>query len=241
MARGRPRITQKVMERLMELALEDFSRPGYELHNLLIEELKGLNVLIPAESTCQHDAKVFREQAARKIDEKPWSLATMDEAGIPWQAAGFLLEAFDELRHRQKEGEIFWGWSAHPLDDFYKGSLEEVVEALSSGREPERISVKPLAPRASLGTVLTNRQAKWLWRIHLILPSWTLPKRLPELCQRADEYAHLELLADYLPENFDTSNLDGGLIVQLRDIKDRETSGKKQGADEEKRERGKKT
>ena len=63
-----------------------------------------------------------------------------------------------------------------------------------------------------MGTVITNRQAKWLWRIHVILPDLDLL----ELCERADEYAYKELVAEYLGEAFDTSDLDESLIKQLK-------------------------
>ena len=41
-----------------------------------------------------------REEAKGNAQEQPWSLAAMAKAdtGIPWEAAGFLLKVFDELR-----------------------------------------------------------------------------------------------------------------------------------------------
>jgi len=76
-------------------------------------------------------------------------------------------------------------------------------------------------PKYQREIVLTYREAKWLWRIHLAMPVWELPDWLPELCQRADEYAHREMTAEYLGQDFDTSDLDGGLRNLLRDIKRR--------------------
>ncbi len=55
-----------------------------------------------------------------------------------------------------------------------------------------------------------------------------LPDWLPELCQRADEYAHREMTAEYLGQDFDTSDLDGSLRNLLRDIKRRGISAKKE-------------
>lgn len=240
-----PRTKMEVLDRIIMLALDESKLIGKNILNKLLEEFPPEDV--PGLRTVQiyvHDA---REEATTNLQEQPWSLAIMAKAdvGIPWEAASFLLTALDELgrlrdldelgRLRDEEGEIIWRWSAHPLDDVYKGSPEEIAEALSSGREPERISVKPMAPRAPIGTVLTNRQAKWLWRIHCILPTWCLPEWLGDLCKRADEYAHLEMLADYLNEDFDTSDFDVSLMYVLRDIKDRGTPTKK------KQERGKKT
>ena len=214
MARGRPRISPKVMERLMQLALEDITRPGEEILNTLISEFKESGLLIPALRTIQHYAKVFRGRATESKDDQPWALATMAKAdiGIPWEAVDFLLGAFDELRHRQKEGKKLWHWSGHPFDFIYEGTVKSVTDAIASGKEPEHISVRPGTPRAPEGTVITNRQARWLWRIHIILPTLDLD----ELCRRADEYAYRELVAEYLGEAFDTSDLDESLINQLK-------------------------
>ena len=88
------------------------------------------------------------------------------------------------------------------------------MESLGSGREPEHVSLKPLVPRAPIGTILTNRQAKWLGRLHLMFPGL----KPTDLFVHADAYAHQELLADYLGWDFDTSNLDGGLSLLARDI-----------------------
>ncbi|MBA7707893.1 hypothetical protein ES703_116777 [subsurface metagenome] len=136
------------------------------------------------------------------------------DTDIPWEAVGFLLWAFAEVRHLQKSGGKIWRWSEHPLDDFRKGSVEEVMESFSTDSEPEHISIKPLAPRAPVGTIMTNRQAKWLGRLHLMFPGL----KPTDLFEHADAYTQQELLADYLGLDFDTSNLDGGLSGLARNV-----------------------
>ena len=206
-----PWIDKEVKERLADLALRKPTMPNKEIERKLKDEFSNREIssTIPKLSTITRKVREFRKQAKDNVQEQPWSLATMAKAdtGIPWEAAGFLMEASDELQRLQAKGEKLWPYSEHPLDDFYNGSLEEVTEILASGKEPERISVKPLAPRAPLGTVLTNRQAKWLWRLHCIFPKLKLFNLLPLV----DAYAQRELLADYLNRDFDTSDLDSSL------------------------------
>lgn len=237
-----PRTKRVILDRIISLALDGLNYSGKDILEILWKEFPEKDV--PGLRTIYYYVHNTREEAKDNPQEQPWSLAMMAKAdvGIPWEAAGFLLEALHELRLRQeslqKEGKHLWHYSAHPLDDFYKGSLEEVAEALSSGREPERVSVKPLAPRAPAGTVLTNRQAKWLWRIHLIVPHWTLPDGLSGLCGYVDAFSHRELIADHLNEDFDTSGIDSSLGNLLRQIRDRSESSKaskqeKEAIDEE--------
>ena len=247
MSKG-PWVDDKIKEALFRVALikPPFSAEAIrERASIILEREDVLDLNL---RTIRYYVKLYRDLEKTRIQEQPWSLATMDEAGIPWEAAGFLLEAFDELWKRQKRGEEeSWPGSAHPFDGFYKGSAEEILEALSSGREPERISVKPLAKMAPPGTILTNRQAKWLWRIHLIVPTWPLlmekPRWIYNLCLVADRFAQAEMLSDYLGEPFDTSSsgFDGSLICLLRDIKDQEASAKKEVVHKERRQRRKKT
>lgn len=183
MPRG-PKVATQVLEYLTYLAMNDLNALAKDIRDALVKRFEDTDFPIPKLRTIQHYAKLVRDQAKRNTQEEPWSLASMGQPGvdIPREAAGFLLEALSDLRHRQNEGEPLWPWSSHPL-----------------------------------GTVLTNRQAKWLWQIHLIVP--TLEVR--EVYERADEYAHRELLADYLKQEFDTSDLDGSLMNLLRDIKRR--------------------
>lgn len=198
MAKGRPRITPKVMERLRDLALEDLARPGNKIESMLIAEFKGQDVSIPAKRTCQHYAKVFREQWMARVDDKPWSLAVMDQAGIPWEATPFLLEASIIVR---KEGDQLWPETTSLMDDL--GERDLLIQ---------------WSPPAT--GVMTVRQAKWLWRIHLALPGVALRN----IFWRADMYSHREMMTDYLGYPFDTSDLDGGLSTVLRDIKRKQAS-----------------
>jgi hypothetical protein len=214
-------ISKEVQDELMRLALKRPYMPNKKIESKGFEsELRKTfsnpAITIPKLSTITRKVREFRKEAKANVQEQPWSLAMMakSETGIPWKAVAFLLSASDELQHLQAKGEKLWPASEHPLDDFDKGSLEEVSEILASGKESERTSVRPLAPRAPLGTVLTNRQAKWLWRLRLIFPKVKLFDLLPHV----DAYAQRELLADYLNRDFDTSDLDSSLRNIMYDI-----------------------
>ena len=225
MSKG-PRVHPDIEKHILTLVTDNPHLKGKEIQAKLEQEFMGTSIPIPAIRTTQDRAKQIIDQLT--IEEKPWSLAIMakGDIDIPWEAVGFLLWAFAELRHLQKSGEKIWRWSEHPLDDFYEGgvSVEEVMESLGTGRELEHVSVKPLAPRAPVGTILTNRQAKWLWRLHLMFPKL----KPTDLFYHADAYAQKEILTDYLGWDFDTSDLDGSLINLLRSIKDRGISVKKE-------------
>jgi hypothetical protein len=145
------------------------------------------------------------------MEEEFWSFATMESnKDIPWEAVPFLLECLIELTGRAEQGKQLWPWRERLLGDLKKLGFE--VRQSASQRD----------------SVLTYRQAKWLWRVHLVLPTWTLPDWLTELCERADEYAHREMTADYLGWDFNTSDLDDSLRNLLRDIKRRGISAKKE-------------
>ena len=207
MVKGRPRVTPKVMERLRELALEDLARPGNEIESILVEEFKGQNVSIPAIRTCQHYAKIFREQWMQRVDDQPWSLAVIDKAGIPWKAVHFLLEASIEV---QKEGGQLFPETDSLMEELHERELLAQWKPSKTG-------------------VMTVRQAKWLWRIHLALPDI----ELRNIFWRADMYSHREMMADYLGYPLDTSDLDKGLMTLLYHIKHPKTptekeTGKKQ-------------
>ena len=145
------------------------------------------------------------------MEEESWSLAAMESnKDIPWEAVPFLLECLVELTGRAEQAKQLWPWREQLLGDFKKLGLE----------------VKQSAPQRE--TVLAYRQAKWLWRLHLALPTWTLPDWLTELCGKADEYAHREMTADYLGWDFDTTDLDDSLRNLLQDIKRQGISIKKE-------------
>lgn len=213
-----PRMNPEVLNRLTELAVYRPDLVAKEIRDMLVSEF-GENSVLQLRRM-QFYISEYRQEAKENIQEKPWSLAMMatGQTDIPWEAARFLLQAYNALWRRQEVGKgLPWRWSAHPLDDFYKGSPDEIVDALISGSEIECVSIMPLAPRAPPGTVLTNRQAKWLWRIHLMLPLRSVPGwDLLNLCERVDEYTQRELLSDYLNEDFDSSDLDSSLTNVLR-------------------------
>jgi hypothetical protein len=210
-----PRVHRDIERYVVELVTDNPLLNAKAIEVALVERFKGTDIPIPALRTIQERAKRVVDYLT--IQEEPWSLAVMarGDTDIPWEAAGFLLWALSELQRLQNGGEEIWHWSEHPLDDlYYEGSMEEVVESLRSGREPEHVSVKPLAPRAPVGTILTNRQAKWLARLHLMF------RRLKptDLFHRADVCARQELLADYLGWDFDTSNIEASLSNLARHI-----------------------
>ncbi|MFC2056017.1 hypothetical protein ACFLTO_00375 [Chloroflexota bacterium] len=208
MAKGRPKINVKIAE-FINLAV--MQHPDWTASDALKAvknkfEIKGIP--IPKLRTVQQYTKVFRQKLK---EEEFWSLAAMEvNKDIPWEATPFLLECSIELIGRAKQGEQLWPWRERLLGDLKKLGLD--IRQSVSQKE----------------TVLTYRQAKWLWRIHLVIPKLELPDCLPELCQRADEYAHREMTAEYLVQDFDTSDLDGGLRNLLRDIKRQGISVKKE-------------
>lgn len=197
-----PRTKREILDRIVVLALDKSKLLGKQIKEQLEKEFDPKDV--PGLRTIQQ--YMSNARTAENVQEQPWSLATMDKAGIPWEAVYWLRERYVECKRymeserRKKKGKQLWPWTTH----FTEG--------------------KP-SPKV----VLTNRQAKWLWRVHLVMPELEeLPDWLLELCRRADEYAHREMTAEYLGQDFDTSDLDGSLRNLLRDIKRRGISAKKE-------------
>lgn len=191
-----PRTRKEILDRIVVLALDKSNLSGKQIKTQLEEEFEPNDV--PGLRTIQQYTSNARKEAEENVQEQPWSLATMDKAGIPWEAVYWLRERYMECEKRQKKGEQLWPWTTH------------FTEA------------KP-----SPSVVLTNRQAKWLYRVHLFMPELDeLPDWLHKLCERADEYAHREMTAEYLGQDFDTSDLDGGLRNLLRNIRLRGISPK---------------
>lgn len=201
---GRPKISPEVLIRLMELSLQEPHITGKEIEYILTKDFEGQPFQVPAKRTCQHYANIFQKWAANNKHEQPLSLATIDEIGIPWEGINWLLKAHIECEKRMQQGEELWPWTSR----FFTEVQEELMKN------------QPFTHRC----IMTNRQARWLWRIHLVLPEWSIPNWLPELCERADEYAHREMISDYLGYSFDTIDLDASLRNILRSIKDRERS-----------------
>jgi len=191
MTRGpkEPRTKKEVLDRIVVLALDKSNLLGKVVKAKLEEEFDPKDV--PGLRTIQQYVSNARKEAEENVQEQSWSLATMDKAGIPWDAVYWLRERYRECKELQEKGKQLWPWTTH----FTKA--------------------KP-----SPSMVLTNRQAKWLWRVHLFMPELKeLPDWLSILCERADEYAHREMTAEYLGQDFDTSDLDGAFMgALLRDI-----------------------
>ncbi len=145
-----------------------------------------------------------RKKAERNIQDQPWSLGTMDRAGIPWEAAAWLLDAYKECESHIEEYQ----------ERMLKGEqLED--EPLWRLTNPYPMGTKPLEPVEGGWVFLTNRQAKWLWRVRLIGPALDSTDPFCDLCHWADQYAHAEITAEYLDQYFDTRTIDADLIMHL--------------------------
>jgi len=197
MARGpkQPRTKKKVLDRIVILALDKSNLLGKQIKTQLEEEFEPNDV--PGLRTIQQYMSNARKEAEENVQEQPWSLATMDKAGIPWEAAAWLLEHYKECERRTMKDEQLW-----PLTNPYL---------------PTRI--KRLEPQEGGWVFLTNRQAKWLWRVRLIVPAQEFPDPFHELCRWADQYAHAEITAEYLDQYFDTRTIDADLMVHLDVVK----------------------
>jgi len=153
-----------------------------------LEEEFNLND-VPGLRTIQHYMSDARKAPGVGIQDQPWSLGMMDRTGIPWETASWLLECREECRRRALNGEQLWPLT-NPL-----------------------LGVDLPKPKTGGWVFLTNRQAKWLWRIHLILPDQELPDQFKELCLLADLYAQEEITVEYWSRNlFDTRILDTDLM-----------------------------
>lgn len=221
MAKGRPKINPQVAEFMNLAVIQHPDWTAGDILKVVKNKFESKGIPIPKLRTAQQYIKIFRRKL---IEEESWSFATMESnKDIPWEAVPFLLECMIELTGRAEQGIQLWPWRERLLGDLKKLGLE--VKQSASQRDQ----------------VLTYRQAKWLWRVHLALPAWTLPDLLIELSERADEYAHREMMADYLGWDFDTSDLDDSLRNLLRDIKRRVISAKKERKNQISKERRNKT
>lgn len=232
-----PSTKREVLDRIYALALEEPKLPAKKIREqLFVEaeleeekkaEAKFVKADIPGDSSVAAYVSKARSQAEIDPQERPWSLAVMakEDTGIPWEAVPFLMEMLNELRNWQENkekfsswwGEKLWPWSGYLLDHVYKGTTDEVIADIIAGREPEHISAESLQKGLPPRTILTVRQAKWLWRMDRIFPT-NSRERFRELFERADDYAHQELLADYLKETFDTRELDEDLMLYLTKV-----------------------
>lgn len=223
-----PRLDDRTRGRIIQLA---FSIPGPKtlsamkiLDQLQEDNDEGKGYIIPESDRTIHAVirkARERETAIMEVDRQPWSLATMDKAGIPWEAAQFLIDVywfFSDFFKEDKQDFPTWfrtgrfvqkaGISGESIPQKDMAELEIDEEDISEEDE------EYVAERRA-GLIITNRQAKWLWRMHLMVPDWTLPDWLPELCALADRYAQREMSADYLGWNFYTRDLDV-LVMMLK-------------------------
>ena len=205
MAKGskQPRTKKEVLDRIVVLALDKSNLLGKQIKAQLEEEFEPNDV--PGLRTIQQYMSNARKEATENIQEQPWSLATMDKAGIPWEAAAWLLEHYKECERRTMKGDQLW-----PLTN------------------PYPTGTKPLEPVEGGWVFLTNRQAKWLWRVRSIVPAQEFPDPFHELCHWADQYAHAEITAEYLDQYFDTRTIDADLMM-YRDVVKQESTTNEAG------------
>ncbi len=204
MAKGpkQPRTKKEVLDRIVILALDKSNLLGKQIKAQLEGEFEPNDV--PGLRTIQQYMSNARKEAKENVQEQPWSLGTMDKAGIPWEAAAWLLEHYKECEKRTTKGDQLWPWT-NP----YMTTLIERRELVEGG-----------------WVFLTNRQAKWLWRVHLIGPPLDSADPFPDLCHWADQYAHAEITAEYLDQYFDTRCIDADLMMYL-DIAKQESAKNK--------------
>jgi hypothetical protein len=192
MAKGpkQPRTKKEVLDHIVVLALNKSNLLGKQIKAQLEGEFEPNDV--PGLRTIQQYMSNARKEAKENVQEQPWSLGTMDKAGIPWEAAAWLLEHYKECERRTMKGEQLWRLT-----------------------NPYPIGTKPLEPVEGGWVFLTNRQAKWLWRVRPIVPAQESPDPFLELCHWADQYAHAEITAEYLDQYFDTRTIDADLMMYL--------------------------
>jgi len=174
MAKGpkQPRTRKKVLDRMVILALDKSNLLGKQIKAQLEGEFEPNDV--PGLRTIQQYMSNARKEAKGNVQEQPWSLGTMDKAGIPWEAADWLLEHYKKCEERTTEGDQLW-----PLTNPYMTTLIEQREPVEGG-----------------WVYLTNRQAKWLWRVRFIEPALDSADPFCDLCHWADQYAYAEITAE---------------------------------------------
>jgi len=196
-----PRTKKEILDRIVVLALDKSNLLGKVVKATLEEEFDPKDV--PGLRTIQQYMSNAREVAKENVQEQPWSLATMDKVDIPWEAAAWLLEHYKECERRTMKGDQLWRLP-----------------------NPYPIGTKPLEPVEGGWVFLTNRQAKWLWRVRLIGPALDSADPFYDLCHWADQYAHAEITAEYLDQYFDTRTIDADLMMYL-DIAKQESAKNK--------------
>jgi hypothetical protein len=200
-----PRTKRGVLNRIIVLASTRPSMLGKEIKTKLEEEFDPEDV--PGLRTIQNYMSDARKAPIKNIQDQPWSLGMMDKAGIPWEAAAWLLDCYEECEKRIMNDEQLWRLT-----------------------NPYPMGTEPLEPIEGGWVFLTNRQAKWLWGIHDIVPAQEFPDPFQELCHWADQYAHAEMTAEYWGQRLDTRVIDADLFMY------RQVSRKNQAVSEETKE-----
>ena len=183
MSKG-PRINLEILERLVDLAKDSQRGEGPALYQQLQEEFEPKGIHLPSLRTIQNFAKLSRELFATSIQEQRWSLSGMGSAGIPWNAGAFLLDASLEFA---REDEL------RPEEKY---TWDELDILLARWERPEE---------------LTNRLAKWLWRLHLTWPE----TKLTNIVWLACRYSQAERVAELTNQMFDSYHLDSELIEMV--------------------------
>lgn len=203
MSKG-PKVHPDIEKEMVCLVSHNPYLQASEIETYLSEEFRGRGIPLPSLRTIQDRAKRIRDRLT--IQEKPWSLAAMteqrsdipdEEVDIPWEASRFIMQSIIDLKSRIKSDK-------EKLEELWPYSFKTLTFVKDEPIQPEDARL--------LRVLLTNRQAKWLWRLHLILPN----EKPVNLLRHADAYVQRELLRDYLGWEFDTSDLENSLMNILR-------------------------
>ena len=132
-----PRVHPDIEKRIAKLVcLNPLIKPA-EVENLILKEFGG-KIPIPAPRTIGE--RVKHAHARLTVQEKPWSLSTMiDEerspdapekyTGVPWEAAGFIMQSIVELeliiKSNVKTVEELWPNTF----DFFKHLQDSDIES----------------------------------------------------------------------------------------------------------------
>ena len=201
-----PKVHEDVIRHITTLLANNSGITVPRIEKELINKFAGTDTPLPAIRTIY---KIVRKiSRLLTYQEEPWSLATMstqmrdnkeESLYLPREASSFILEAIMDLRNMSKEGEGKYRDHWRYTTEFFK----------SLDAQP------PSWENISASKSLTNRQAKWLWWLHLILPGL----KPGDLFHIADAYVSRELYSELFEWEFDTTDLDDGLINILKDVK----------------------
>ena len=204
MPRG-PKVNKDIERTILEIVSSNPELQASEIELRLRNQFARLGIPIPTLRTIQLRAKRIRDYIS--IQDKPWSIAAMmqDEKNkIPWEAVEFIMQAYIEIEGMINSGEMtlhkIWRYRSDHINDQIIIKENNVFEIVNE--------VNPNAP------IMTYRQAKWLWRIHLMLPGL----KPIDLFGHVDAYVQRELFANYYGAELDTSDLDSAIMNKQRDV-----------------------